>query len=204
MNRYPQEYSHLKSILEQEHQEANSVKKILSFGCATGDEPLTLAQQYFEDPSVKIFGVDVADYAIEQARMRAKEAPEGKITILDGREVSPKMHGPFEMVLANSVFCIYGYRHVDYKNVTYVMETFPFATFEAMLHDIDSYLKIGGILAIHNSNYNFMDTLLAQSKYEPLSDKTCPDHFVPRIDRNAKQFINVQKLQLNCLYRKTK
>jgi len=174
----------------------------LSFGCSTGEEPLTLAQQYFgEDPSVKIFGVDVADFAISESLKKSQQAPEGKITILDGREVSPKVHGPYDAVLGNSIFCIYGKAGVPFKNVTYVMENFPFSTFESMLEDIDSYLKVDGVLAIHNSNYNFMDTYLAD-KYEPISDKKCPGHFVPRIDCINKEFIGVENQLMDCLFRK--
>lgn len=201
MNRYPEQYSFLKELVAQNQTQDD--KKILSFGCATGEETLTLAQQYFEEPSIKVFGVDVADVAVAEATKKAQLAPEGKITILDGREVSPKDYGPFDAVLGNSVFCIYGKRDVPYKNITYVMETFPFSDFESMLDDIDSYLKVGGVLTVFNSNYNFMDTHLAE-RYEPIPDKKCPNHFVPRIDRENKKFVDVKDQMMDCLFRKVK
>jgi len=201
MNRYPEQYSFLKELVAQNQSEAD--KKILSFGCATGMEPLTLAQQYFEEPSITIFGVDVADYALSESTKRASEVPEGKITILDGREVSPKVHGPFDAVLGNSVFCIYGKRDVPYQNITYVMEMFPFSVFESMLDEIDLYLKVGGVLTVFNSNYDFMDTHLAD-RYEPISDKKCPNHFVPRIDQENKKFVDVKDEMMDCLFRKVK
>lgn len=201
MNRYPEQYSYLKELVAQNETEAE--KKIISFGCSTGEEPLTLAQQYFEEPSIKIFGVDVADYAVLEATKKAKQAPEGKITILDGRKVSPRVHGQFDVVLANSVFCIYGKRDVPYKNITYVMDTLPFSLFESMLGDIDSYLKVGGVLTVFNSNYNFLDTRLAD-RYELIADKKCPKHFVPRIDREKRRFVDVSDHMIDCLFRKVK
>jgi hypothetical protein len=55
MNRYPEEYTNLKAILEQSPPTPNNddERKILSFGCSTGEEPLSLAQLYFPSPSVK-------------------------------------------------------------------------------------------------------------------------------------------------------
>lgn len=203
MNRYPEQYTFLRDFLATQETD-NQKKKILSFGCSTGEEPLTLATQYFPETNVHIFGVDVADLAIQQATALALHQEAGKITILDGRKVSPAMYGPFDIVTANSVFCIYGFRKVPFQNITYVMETFPFESFQNMLQDIDSYLKIGGILVVFNSNYNFMDTALAQAKYQPIFDKKCPNHFVPRIDRTAKRFINVEKEPIECLYTKVK
>ena len=202
MNRYPEQYSFLKELVA--HSQIEADKKILSFGCSTGEEPLTLAQQYFEEPSTKVFGVDVADYAVSEAIKKANQAPEGKITILNGREVSPKVYGPFDVVLGNSVFCVFGKKGVPYQNITYVMETFPFSLFESMLDEIDSYLKVGGVLAIFNSNYNFMDTHFADSRYEPIADKKCPNHFVPRIDRENKKFVDVKDEMIDCLFRKVK
>jgi SAM-dependent methyltransferase len=203
MNRYPMEYKHLKAILE-EQALPKSIKerKILSFGCSTGEEPLSLAQLYFTSPEVKIFGVDVADKAINAAIEKAKQEPEGKITIIDGRVNSPKMYGPFDIVLANSVFCIYGSPGVPYKNITYVMEHFSYDTFQNVLAEINSYLKVGGVLAIHNSNYNFMDTKLYVDKYEVIKGMECPGHFVPRIDLKEKKFVDVGSIEIECLYRK--
>ena len=147
--------------------------------------------------------MDVADYALSESTKRASGVPEGKITILDGREVSPKVHGPFDAVLGNSVFCIYGKRDVPYHNITYVMEMFPFSVFESMLDEIDLYLKVGGVLTVFNSNYDFMDTHLAD-RYEPISDKKCPNHFVPRIDQENKKFVDVKDEMMDCLFRKVK
>lgn len=201
MNRYPEQYNFLKELVAQNQTDAD--KKILSFGCATGEETLTLAQHYFLEPSIKVFGVDVADFAVSEASAKAKLAPEGKITILDGRKVSPKDHGPFDVVLGNSVFCIYGIRGVPYKDINYVMKTFPFSVFESMLDEIDSYLKVGGVLSVFNSNYDFMDTHLAE-RYEPIVGKKCPNHFVPRIDRENKKFVYLKDAMMDCLFRKVK
>jgi hypothetical protein len=204
MNRYPEEYTNLKAILEQSPPTPNNddERKILSFGCSTGEEPLSLAQLYFPSPSVKIFGVDVADKAIGAASEKAQLEPDGKITIIDGRINSPKAYGPFDIVLANSVFCIYGMRGVPYQDITYVMEHFSFDTFQNMLSEIDSYLKVDGVLAIHNSNYNFMDTQLYVDKYEAIESMKCPNHFVPRIDRLEKKFVDVGNVEMECVYRK--
>lgn len=202
MNRYPEEYMHLKAVLEEQSPPpSNDERKILSFGCSTGEEPLSLARLYFTSPMVKIFGVDVADKAIDAASEKAKQEPEGKITIIDGRINSPKVYGPFDIVLANSVFCIYG---SPYHNITYVMDHFSYDTFQNMLDEIDSYLKVGGVLAIHNSNYNFMDTKLFAGKYEVIKGMKCPQHFVPRIDLVEKKFVDVGSIEMECLYRKVR
>jgi|EP00970_Alexandrium_tamarense_P011224 hypothetical protein len=71
-----------------------------------------------------------------------------------------------------------------------------------MLSEIDSYLKVDGVLAIHNSNHNFMDTQLYVDKYEAIESMKCPNHFVPRIDRLEKKFVDVGNVEMECVYRK--
>ncbi|KAL7562516.1 hypothetical protein ACA910_008224 [Epithemia clementina (nom. ined.)] len=203
MDRYPDEYNMALDFFTVTKVNRKQVRgKILLFGCSTREEPLTLAQKHFVNPNVKVYGVDVADHAVKTAARKAQEAnmlAPGKITTFDGRTTSPLHHGPFDVLFANSIFCIYGYQKVSWRNIDYVMNAFPYEKFELMIQHVDLFLKVGEILAIC-SNYAFIDAVIGKTKYEVLDDKKCSNHFVPCIDLQQKKFVDLSNHPMDCLY----
>jgi SAM-dependent methyltransferase len=200
LDRYADEYRQTVEFTAQ-----STPTKILSFGCSTGEEAVTLATLYFPSSDVKIYGVDLDDEILNKADRLArtskspdgKQIPEGKITFFNGDSTTIDQHGPFDIIFANSVLC----RNPALLNIGIMMDIFPVSDFEEIMQSLDESLKIGGLLAIINSNYDFMETEVGRKKYNAISK--CLGNFVPRIDTENRQYIDTYFLiPQECLYQK--
>ena len=117
--------------------------RILSFGCSTGEEPLTLAGTYF--PQSQILGVDVSDEALDQARSLA--AGEPNVHIARSSDAAIAEYGPYDIIFAMSVLC----RNPPPEGHRW--EEYPFARFEEAVAGLIGSLKAGGLLVLANANY---------------------------------------------------
>lgn len=192
-NRYPDEYS---SVEEYFHEDRKKKKKLLSFGAANGMEAITLAAMYFNDTiydDAAVFGVDLHQPSLDQGKATAAAYDpnfrEGKITFFNGEDTKISAHGPYDAIFANSVLCFHGSRGVNPKSIT---EKYPFENFEASLGYLDGSLKVGGVLAIVNSNYHFFDSNISK-KYRAISKCS---NFVPKVNVGT---ISYEKLDLSAL-----
>jgi hypothetical protein len=84
MNRYPDQYRFATKLAKD-----NNVTqpKVLSFGCSTGREAVTLALEYL--PTAHIFGVDIDDETLSEAEeyaSRIHQPPERPMTFFNGME----------------------------------------------------------------------------------------------------------------------
>jgi SAM-dependent methyltransferase len=124
--------------------------RILSFGCSTGKEPLTLAKNYF--PKGRIVGVDVSAPALAQARELTAKEP--RISIQNSTPEILTREGPFDVIFAMSVLCSWPQepKHEDISGL------YPFSRFCENVDTLDSVLKPGGLLVIFNANYEFLHT----------------------------------------------
>jgi SAM-dependent methyltransferase len=125
-------------------------ERILSYGCSTGEEPLTLARKYF--PKSQILGVDVSDEALEQARNRTANAPNVRIARSSERVIAE--FGPCDLVFAMSVLC----RNPPPRD--HHWQEFPFAHFEEAVAGLAASLKPGGLLVLANANYTLTQSHL--------------------------------------------
>jgi SAM-dependent methyltransferase len=123
--------------------------RILSYGCSTGEEPLTLARKYF--PNAQILGVDISDEALEQARVRT--ANTHNVRIARSSESTISEFGPYDIIFAMSVLC----RNPPPRDHRW--DEFPFAAFEETVASLIAPLKAGGVLVLANANY-----ILTQSR----------------------------------------
>ena len=170
---------------------------ILSFGCSTGEEAFTLAETYFPGSDNTIYGADTDTSVLRTASINAESLNvTAHLIFFNPISVAIDRYGPYDIILANSVLC----RHPPPATVLHLMEMFPFEEFERVLSVLDSSLKIGGLLTVFNTNYDFLESSLSV-RYESLGE-ICPSHLVPRIDRSQLKLVDMSKLQVDCIFRK--
>ena len=175
-NRYPEVFHpvrRLSAISDKPH------RRILSFGCSTGEEPYDLATTYFPDASV--IGLDVWPDALVTAKAE-RSLGDRIIYDISSPETVAK-YGPYDIIFAMSVLC----RWPDLANVADASQMFPFSHFVEMVTLLDSHLTLGGLLVIYNANYDFKDTDLI-SRYEiALVPGISTNGFVKHFDRGGME-----------------
>ena len=137
--------------------------KILSFGCSTGEEIVTI-RSIFRDAD--IYGCEIEPVSLQAAR----ETVGHLATIFKSDAAAIRDHGPFDLINCSSVLCL--------SPPTHINTLFPSADFDALLATLDGALRPGGLLAITNASYRFHDSPLAPY-YDPVrSDITFSSGFV--------------------------
>ncbi|WP_081716698.1 class I SAM-dependent methyltransferase [Asticcacaulis sp. AC460] len=134
---------------------ANS-PRILSFGCSTGAECQDFAEIF---PNAEIIGVDVNIKALAKANL----INDFRIKFMHSTEENILSGAPYDIVFAMNVLC----RYPSTEGLDNISEIYPFYMFDEMIHDLDRYLKPGGVLGMYNCQYFFDDTKV-YSKYAPL------------------------------------
>lgn len=200
-DRYPDEYIAVAAKLSD-----IKAPRLLSFGCSTGREAVTLAKKYF--PHGSVYGVDIDNQTLAEAEAYAKEelAMEGLVTFFNGLNTPIQEYGPYDAIFANSVLCRYEVKAEDCIinhsvitcSISRFSEIYPFETYELTIGRLDSSLALGGVLAIVNSNYEFTDSMISQ-RYEPL-EEMCGGNFVPRVNQHSKTIERI--FDRVCAYRK--
>ena len=132
----------------------NPAVRVLSFGCSTGEEALTLAQYL---PSARIDAVDINPRSIAQARR--EKARLGNASVHFACAGQP----PHELAVYDAVFCLSVLRHgqLDAERPANCAEIRPFARFAETIAAFDRALKPGGLLFLWGSNFRFADTSVA-------------------------------------------
>lgn len=176
-DRYQEQYTTIKEHLDNQ---GDDLKRLLSFGSSIGMEAITLANMYFTDPKYSIFGVDIDEETLDQARKNIANEVEPihgkeKVTFFNGEDTKIGEYGPYDAIFANSVFCV---NPVPKGGAKEILEKFSFSDFDSSISYLDENLKVGGILGIVNTHYLFSDSTVYK-KYKPLSVK-CPN-FVQKI-----------------------
>lgn len=123
---------------------------ILSFGSSTGEECQSL-RRYF--PVSKIVGAEInAD-----SRKKAIESnSDSRIKFIDSIPQQISQEGPFDVIFALSVLC----KNPEAEYAEDLSMIYPFASYEKMIVELDTYLKIGGWLVVRSANYRFRDTAI--------------------------------------------
>ena len=151
--------------------------RILSYGCATGEEPLTL-RNYF--PSAYIVGAEINPYCLSVARKRKAD---DRIVFLESHPEKIRELGPFD-----AIFCLAVLQRtpmlIARKGIMNLKAIYPFEKFEAKVIELDSWLNKNGLLIIYNSQYLFTNASVA-SKYSPLPSAKDIHNTGPVFDRNS-------------------
>lgn len=125
--------------------------KILSYGCCTGEEVITL-RRYF--PKAVIVGAELNKNSLKICRKRDCDS---NIHFIYSTPKSIQKYGPYD-----AVFCMAVLERlpmvVKEKNITDLKKMYPFDKFEKQIHEIDTYVKEEGLLIAHFTHYDLMDT----------------------------------------------
>ncbi len=143
LGRYWTEHSVLRR-----HLPADDGLAILSFGCSSGEELLTLRTLF---PVASLFGCDVDWQSLASARALVGRTA----TIFESSDEEIVRHGPYDVIVCNSVLL----RHTVFASGR--AEGLDATRWIAAVGLLDSVLRPGGIIQIVNSNIPF--------RYHPVS-----------------------------------
>jgi SAM-dependent methyltransferase len=142
MNRFPKIFESAKNLCP-------DPKRVLSFGCSTGEEAFTLAEQYY--PDSEIIGVDIDYYSIQRARKTNKF----KDRVFFHTDLGAT--GKYDVA-----FCLM---------VLFSLEKpIGFDKFESAIETIDKYLNQNAFLIFYTLEYNPMCVELFRNKYRPVNE----------------------------------
>lgn len=150
--------------------------RILSFGCSDGSEMASLSC-YF--PTASIFGCDISreGFDTNPAASRAGH-------YFDSTPDNILAHGPFDVIVANSVICAYPLKAT-------IQEDLPFETFEKWVSCLTDALNPSGLLVLYNSSYFFQDSSKS-SQFKPVrSPLIYSSGWVPKWTTNYQTAIDI-------------
>ncbi|MFN8583636.1 MAG: methyltransferase domain-containing protein, partial [Gemmatimonadaceae bacterium] len=153
--------------------------RILSFGCSTGEEVLTL-RSYF--PKARIVGAEINPRSLAVCRARAVD--EG-ITFIESTTKNVRDAGPFDAIFCMAVLQRNPHA-VESQGITDLSGTYPFARFDEQVSEFARLLAPGGVLVIHHTQYIFSDATSAGS-FKPLAAQPEPRPDGPRFDRQSQR-----------------
>jgi SAM-dependent methyltransferase len=142
-------------------------KRILSFGCSTGEEVFAL-RQYF--PSAQIQGVDINRHNIAICLRKLARDPDPTISFRVDDSLADQPAESYDVV-----FCMAVFRHgaLGDRMRERCDEFIRFQDFDEVTGDIARCLKSGGLLFIENSHFRFSDTR-AYSDFDALTEARRP------------------------------
>jgi len=149
-DRHPLIFEHVALALRARLPEGTRPANILSFGCSSGEEAITLAEKYLLKDH--IIGVDISDAHLNQARA-ANRIPE-RINFARSDPDFLARVAPFDVIFAMSVLCAWP----DSEGKDDIASWFPFNRFARIVAELDQYLAKRGLLVIYNASFRFSDT----------------------------------------------
>lgn len=145
-NRYPVEFAALAEAL------AVTEPAILSFGCSSGEELISLRQQF---PTARMHGVDINPVAVRVARKLV--AGDSAITVARAGDASDLEPSSYDVVTALAVF-----RHADLNEAPPRCDPIlRFADFERTVNGLAGCVRPGGLFVIRHANFRFTDCSVA-------------------------------------------
>ncbi|HJQ03994.1 MAG TPA: class I SAM-dependent methyltransferase [Nocardioides sp.] len=157
-DRYPEELACMRDALA--HLPPDGLR-LLSFGCASGEELLTLHEQF---PEARITGIDVNPLALRAARRRINEAAAGHlVSLVRAGDAEGEPEAAYDAVLAFAVL-----RHGGLNDAPPTCTAMlRFADFERTVTGLCRAVRPGGIFAIRHANFRFTDCAVAAG-FEPV------------------------------------
>ena len=166
-DRYPELFAALAARLPAD-------ARILSFGCSTGEELLSLRRLM---PDAQLTGVEINARARRIATACTANDPRIEVA------TTPPA-GPFDAILALAVLQREPHRVAD-EGWTDLSRHYPFARFDAALTALVERLAPGGLLAVHHAHYRVEDSSVADL-LTPEPD--APVQVPPLFDRNSRLY----------------
>lgn len=154
-DRYPEELGAAAAAL------ATATPDILSFGCSSGEELLTLRRHF---PGSRIRGLDINPVAVRAARRLVHDADEdAAITVARAGDAGGEPAESYDLVVALAVF-----RHASLNDAPESCAgVLDFASFERTVTGLSACLRPGGVFVIRHANFRFTDCAVA-ADFEPV------------------------------------
>ena len=152
--------------------------KILSFGCSTGEEVLTL-RRYF--PSAFITGAEINRRALSLCR---KHKVDDKVNFVYSNTRNIRKHGPYDAIFCMAVLQRF-HNRVKNERIRNLKEIYPFEKFDRQLSELDLCLRERGLLVLHHTQYVFDHSSVSRN-YEPIKSDEQEVDYNPRFDRNSE------------------
>jgi SAM-dependent methyltransferase len=154
--------------------------RLLSFGCATGEEVFSL-RRYF--PTALITGIDINAQDVAVCRARQEREGDANMTFIQADSAGAEMPGSYD-----AVFCMAVFQHSALKDpsIRSCEAYIRFAAFEATLAGIARCIKPGGYLAMRHADFRFADAACSQG-FVPVMRLPPGGLLHPRFDRNNQR-----------------
>ena len=173
MDRYPVIFSACRDSLA-----GRAGLRILSFGCSTGEEVLTL-RRYF--PAATIVGAEINPRSL--ATCRRLQVDE-RIEFIDSNATLIARRAPFD-----AIFCMAVLQRtphlVEEQALTSLADVYPFAKFDRQLTELDGWLAPQGLLVVRHAQYLVRDATIAD-RYDALPGDDQGVFDGPRFDRESR------------------
>jgi len=128
--------------------------RILSFGCSTGDEVVTL-RRYF--PLAVVVGAEINRRSLAACRRRGLD---DRITFVRSEPDAIGRHGPYDAIFCMAVLQRTPHT-VESQGVQSLERIYPFEKFDRQVSELDGWLREGGLLVVHHAQYRFTDSSIA-------------------------------------------
>jgi hypothetical protein len=178
MNRYPTIFSACHDYFD-----GKQDLKILSYGCSTGEEVLTL-RQYL--PTAHIIGAEINKRSLAICR---KLPVDEKITFIYSTLSEIQKQGHFDAIFCMAVLQRKPH-YIAAKGISSLKKIYPFEKFERQIIKLDELINPQGLLVVNLTQYSLWDTTVA-SKYEALGNHKQNDYISPVFDRNSNLVKNL-------------
>ncbi|MBQ9762302.1 MAG: methyltransferase domain-containing protein [Oscillospiraceae bacterium] len=136
--------------------------RILSFGCSTGEEVVTLCR-YF--PNSEIVGAEINQNSLRICRSLTLG---DRVRFIESTPENIAAQGPYDLI-----FCMAVLQRtpgtIQDKQIRDLKKIYPFEKFQQKVEELDGLLNKNGLLVIHMSQYDLPDTDLAP-RYHPYGD----------------------------------
>lgn len=149
MDRYPRMFA-----FARDHLGDGPDRRILSFGCSTGEEVFSL-RRYF--PQATIRGIDINPRNIARAQASLARRGDDRLSFAVAASAAGQGTGNHDAVFALAIF-----RHGELGDFPPTCShLLRFADYEQSLAELSACLKPGGLLFLRHSNFRFQDTKLS-------------------------------------------
>ncbi len=172
LDRYPEIFAACR-----DHFGENASVKLLSFGCSTGEEVITL-RRYL--PAATIVGSEINARSLAACRQLTVD---DRITFVRSDAANISAHAPYD-----AIFCMAVLQRdpqlVVRENITSLRKTYPFEKFDRQVAELDRWVKPGGILILHHTHYLLADSSVG-ARYTLLPSAAHLKEGYAKFDRNG-------------------
>lgn len=135
------------------------VRRILSFGCSTGEELVALRRRF---PGAEIVGAEINSRSRRIAARRV--ALDDRAAVISPREIS----GSFDLIFALAVFQREPHKVVEME-IEDLSAYYPFERFERTVTELTHRLEPDGLMCVFHAHYPVEQTSAA-TQLEPIAD----------------------------------